>query len=410
MKKNKILITAYACSPYDGSEPGVGWNYISRLYEDFEIHVIVEKKKWELPISRKILENPKFKKINFYFIEKKRFKLLRKIWPPSYYWFYRDWQKKVFKLAIKLHKENNFDLFHHLTMVGYREPGYLWKLNKPFIWGPVGGFDNSPFVLISKLDFHGVIFFSFRNVINFFQRNFNLRLNKILRKKDAYIISATKTNHDFLLNRYKVKTPIIPEVGKVSGLKTTLTERKPNHPLKIVWCGKLITGKNLTFLLKVLSEIEHPFELNIIGKGVQEQKMKLLCKKLNIEDKCKWHDWLEPPEVLNILKKSHLMCITSISELTSTVLIEGLSAGLPIIAFNLFGFKNIVTEKCGILIPVESFKKMKKEYQKAIEFYFLNENIRIMHCIAAKERSEFVSWEKNINSMKEVYEKAIQEN
>jgi hypothetical protein len=26
-----------------------------------------------------------------------------------------------------------------LNMIGYREPGYLWKLNVPFVWGPMGG-------------------------------------------------------------------------------------------------------------------------------------------------------------------------------------------------------------------------------------------------------------------------------
>jgi len=29
-------------------------------------------------------------------------------------------------------------------MVGFREPGYLWQLNIPFVWGPIGGMGYFP--------------------------------------------------------------------------------------------------------------------------------------------------------------------------------------------------------------------------------------------------------------------------
>ena len=115
MSKRKILISAYACSPYHGSEPGVGWNYIYNMSNDFEIHVIVEKVKWEKEILKFKAENcDELKNIYFYFIPKKRNKILRKIWPPSYYWFYNNWQKKAFKLAGKLESIHNFDIMHSL--------------------------------------------------------------------------------------------------------------------------------------------------------------------------------------------------------------------------------------------------------------------------------------------------------
>ena len=31
MKKKKILLSAYACEPNEGSEPGVGWNWAIEL-------------------------------------------------------------------------------------------------------------------------------------------------------------------------------------------------------------------------------------------------------------------------------------------------------------------------------------------------------------------------------------------
>ena len=37
----KILVSAYACEPGKGSEPGVGWNWVNGYAErGYEVHVI----------------------------------------------------------------------------------------------------------------------------------------------------------------------------------------------------------------------------------------------------------------------------------------------------------------------------------------------------------------------------------
>ena len=129
---SKIIISAYACSPYQGSEAAVGWGIITALAKFHELHIIVEEEKFRHEIASYEAFYGKTKNITFYFIKKNRAKLLRKVWPPSYYWFYRIWQWKAYKLAKKLHQSIQFDIAHQLTMVGYREPGYLWKLPIPF--------------------------------------------------------------------------------------------------------------------------------------------------------------------------------------------------------------------------------------------------------------------------------------
>jgi hypothetical protein len=39
-KKLKLLISAYACGPNRGSEPGMGWNFVIGLGKFHEVHVI----------------------------------------------------------------------------------------------------------------------------------------------------------------------------------------------------------------------------------------------------------------------------------------------------------------------------------------------------------------------------------
>lgn len=47
----RVLVSCYACSPYKGSEPGMGWNFIKCLSSKLELHVIVESK-FEEDINR----------------------------------------------------------------------------------------------------------------------------------------------------------------------------------------------------------------------------------------------------------------------------------------------------------------------------------------------------------------------
>ena len=42
-KKLKILISAYACEPDKGSEPGVGWNWAKQISRFHEVWVITRK-------------------------------------------------------------------------------------------------------------------------------------------------------------------------------------------------------------------------------------------------------------------------------------------------------------------------------------------------------------------------------
>ena len=112
----KVLVNCYACSPYQGSEPGMGWNFVKCLSRLHVLHIITELK-FKADLDRYFEEHPEDKPFfQFYFIEKNRHKKLRKIWPPSYYWFYKAWQKKAYKLAMTLDEKENFDIIHQLNI------------------------------------------------------------------------------------------------------------------------------------------------------------------------------------------------------------------------------------------------------------------------------------------------------
>lgn len=53
----KILVSCYACSPYKGSEPGMGWNFVREIARRHELHILVESK-FQNDIERYLVQYP----------------------------------------------------------------------------------------------------------------------------------------------------------------------------------------------------------------------------------------------------------------------------------------------------------------------------------------------------------------
>ena len=407
-KKLKILVSAYACAPNKGSEPGMGWNFVTGLAKFHELHVIVEKRKWEKPINDFIENNPGLNNsVTFYFIDKKRNKPLRKIWPPSYYWFYKKWQKEAYKLAEQLDLKENFDLIHQLNMVGYREPGYLWKIKKPFVWGPIGGLENSPWRFLPSLGFKGFIFYTGRNILNLLQRRFLSRPKKAAKREMAALISATPNTSKLTKSIWGKDSHVICEVGFQNIQKIEFNKRKKGEPLKIVWSGLHIPRKNLPLLLKSLANVNFKFELHILGDGELNNSWKELAKQLKVDRSCIWYGWVDKAVANEVYNNAHVFCITSISDLTSTVILEALTFGLPIICLDHCGFSHVVNENCGIKINVSSSKKAAIDFSKALEKINEDENLRQNLSNGALIRAKDFSWESKIDKLNSIYNELL---
>jgi glycosyltransferase involved in cell wall biosynthesis len=384
----------------------MGWNFVKCLSRFHELHILTESK-FQNDIEKYFAEYPQEKKyFNFYFIKKNRHRKLRKIWPPSYYWFYRQWQKKALKLALKLDAEHNFDIIHQLNMVGYREPGYLYKIDKPFIWGPVGGMCISPWKLLPSMGFYGTAYYFFRNIINLWQMRFKCRVRKCAKKSNA-IIAATKDNYNGIKKIWNRESVIIPEVGFTT-YEHNIAPCARNEKLKICWSGQHTPGKalNLLFDSMNIATNKENMEIHILGEGKRTKQWTSKANKLKLNN-IKWHGWLTNENAINTMNNCHILCITSQADLTSTVLLEALSLGLPVIALDHCGFSNTITEDCGITIPVCSKKQVVADFAKAIDFLFENDDVRMDLAYGALRRAQDFTWEKKAKIRNEIYDRAV---
>lgn len=404
----KVLVSCYACSPYRGSEPGMGWNFVHCLAPLHELHIITESK-YKADLDQYFFEHPEEAHLyHFYFIPRKRYNVLRKIWPPSYYWFYRLWQRKVLTFALQLDEQENFDVVHALNMAGYREPGFLYKLDKPLAWGPVGGFCIAPWKLLPGLGIYGIVYYGMRNVINVLQMHLKRTPREMARSADA-IFAATQDNQQAIQRCMHRNAIVISEVGLLDGGYKSVISERGEMPLKICWSSGHMPRKSLHLLLKALPllKTKQSIEVHIIGFGQYTKRWQRLAKRLKVNDSIIWHGNKSHDDAIHIMSSTHLFVITSIVDLTSTVLLEALSLGLPVVSLNLCGFSNVVTNECGIKIDVHSEKQVIQDIAAAIDVIADDEKLRTRMAHAALRRAQDFTWENKAEQITQLYTNAI---
>jgi hypothetical protein len=137
MPRLKILISAYACSPHQGSESGIGWQAVTHMAVHHEVWVLTRaNNRGPIEVA---LQNTPINGLHFEFLDLPRWARFWKRGQRGVEIYYYLWQIAAYVYARRLHSVVGFDLAHHYTFGRYWSPSFLSLLPIPFIWGPVGG-------------------------------------------------------------------------------------------------------------------------------------------------------------------------------------------------------------------------------------------------------------------------------
>jgi hypothetical protein len=151
----KILLSAYACEPNKGSEPGVGWNWALELAKQNHRVCVLTRLSNRPSIESALASSGEVPGLRFVYFDLPGWARWWKKGLRGIYLYYFLWQIGAFLAARELHKQDRFDLVHHVTFVSIRQPSFMGLLGIPFIFGPVGGGENTPWALRRSFPFRG---------------------------------------------------------------------------------------------------------------------------------------------------------------------------------------------------------------------------------------------------------------
>jgi glycosyltransferase involved in cell wall biosynthesis len=224
------------------------------------------------------------------------------------------------------------------------------------------------------------------------------------------VIAATTGIQKEIRRFYNVSSTVIPEVGIPPLSVKQPAKRAEGAPLQLVWSGNHLPGKALPLLLRALSRVGSSvnWRLTVLGSGPCTREWCRLSEKLGFGSRVRWTGQLGRREALTVMQRAQILIITSVYDLTSTVLVEALANGLPVICPDHCGFRDAIDESCGIRVPAGTVLQLIDGLAEAI-ISLSDEDARYTIAMGAVQRSQSYRWEHKASYLDVIYRKKASE-
>lgn len=358
-----ILLITYDISPYKGSEASVSWNYVSNMAEHNKLIAIYGKGKEDVERYLKQNQMPNVRFINIPIIPVSGGGLIMDI---EYNLNYKKWHWQAYLWVEDIVKRERVDIIHYLNPIGFKEPGYCWKIKEvPYVWGPIQGVENRPLALFPALSLKGKINALVRRVVHNGMLWCLPRVRKALKRADA-VFAATPNTVKQLKRIHHKDAIYLPENGI---LKMERTEPIfMNDTLNLIWVGSIDERKALGILISALGKVKNNnWHLNVLGEGPLREKCEALADELGISEKITFHGKVDRAQVQLVFAQSHVHVISSLGEGNPTVLWEAFSKAIPTLTLDHCGMAGVVSAECGIKIPICSYQQVLNDMAFAID-------------------------------------------
>lgn len=174
--------------------------------------------------------------------------------------------------------------------------------------------------------------------------------NEILKFIDM-VYPCSKMGEEYLKNLYKKNNIKYNYLGTINKEKFLLKEKG----VIIVSCSNIISVKRVELIIKTLNNLEKRYR-NLkwvhFGSGQEEKKMKKLANEKLKYIQYEFKGQVKNEEVLKYYRENKILLFLNLSssEGLPVSMMEAQSYGIPIIATNVGGTKEIVNNKVGILL------------------------------------------------------------
>lgn len=417
MEKRTIIVLAYTLSPTRGSEYSVAWNFVMRMAK-YNNLIVLYGASGEHMGDCDEMEKVAAENINSsirYVCIKPSIKTNALNWfnrngllNYTFYFAYNSWHRQAYKTACEIVKREKVDLIHFLNPIGYREPGYLWKIDLPYVWGPIGGVSNFPVELAPSMSKIAILKYTARSLINNYQLKHKKRLRQALSSCDV-LFTATTENQEQFKKIYGKESIYLPENGIMT--LETLNEDKFNIslPVELVIIGSVDSRKNLNLLFQAISRLKQKdsIRLHVIGDGPERNKLELLARNEGFADSIVWHGQIKREQLLKLISNFHLNIITSLNEGNPTVIWEAMSYGIPTLTLNHCGMRDTVCSKCGFKIDIMNYEQVVTDIADTLQQCINNPKILKEKAYSTLACAQQFLWEKREPIILDAYESVI---
>lgn len=406
MKCLKILVSAYACRPGMGSEPGVGWNTVCSLVKHHKVWVLTRED--NRPSIEAELKNNPIPGLQFIYCNLP----LSRLWKQGLQGVHLHhylWQISAYFTARKLHNELGFDLVHHVTYVRYSSPSFLSFLPIPFVWGPVGGGEFAPKAFWQDFSLRGKVYEIVRSLAH--QIGERDPFTRLTARQSILARATTKDTAERLSLMGAKNVEVSSALGLSQEEISSLSQcpMPDDSTVRFISMARLLHWKGLHLGLRAFAQAKLPnAEYWILGDGPEKKSLQSLAMQLGISEQVKFWGNLSRNEALQKLSECHILLHPSLHDSGGGVCLEALAAGRPVICLDLGGPAIQVTEEAGIKVPANTPDQVVNDLAQAITRLAEDSELRLkMGQTGHHWVTEGFSWEAKGESLAKLYAEIV---
>jgi glycosyltransferase involved in cell wall biosynthesis len=349
----RILLSAFACNPNVGSEPGVGWNWaveIARL--GHEVLVLTQN------INQSAIEAAQAAgalpaRLRFAYLGPAWLARLQARGLPLQI-CHLVWQVVAWRHARRLLATQHFDLTHHITYAGIRQASFLGRLPVPFVLGPVGGGERAPYALRRGLGGRGWLHELIRDGLNVLSRIDPMTQQALTAAKLIFVSNPDTAR--LVPARHQAKIRVQLQIGihpPAEPADRAAYEVRPDGPLRLLFAGRCLAWKGMHLGLEALAELLGRgcwARLTILGSGSAEGLWRARAQALGLDEAVDWMARVEHARMADLYRAHDVLLFPSLHDSGGQVVLEALAYGRPVVCLDLGGPGRIVNPRCGRVI------------------------------------------------------------
>ena len=322
-------MSALACEPGKGSELEVGFRALMAAASQHEVWLLTNSA--SILILRRAIEP--FDWAHRVHLEGIYFDVDEELYPrltaPGFHWYYDRWQRKAAKRAVELERRIDFDVVHHVSLAANWTRAGVSAVDKPLVWGPVGGGVEPPFTLIGELGWEGV----FDEVVRFLARRLLVHVGPARSTRQrAVVIFAQNQDTARLMGLDDGRVRVLSNATSVDVRDIQPTGTRRND---IVLASRLLPWKGGRLAVRSLRYVRHPGAvLRIFGEGPERRRIARAAHRWGVADRVHFEGRVNRASLLRTLATAGVFLHTAFHDEAGLAVAEALSLGTPVVCLD----------------------------------------------------------------------------
>lgn len=360
----RVLLSAYACGPSEGSEPGIGWNIALEMARRHDVWLLTRannRSGIEAAVERERVD------IHPVYYDLPHWAAWWKRGGRGIRLYYYLWQIGAYFVARRLNRTVKFDLVNHVTFGRYWAPSFVALLPVPFIWGPIGGGEAAPRAFLAGLGTSGKVYELVRTLA---KRVGELDpFVRLTARRSRIALATTGETAERLRHLRCRRVEVLGAMGMSDEAAAEL--QRAAHPRRrgprFVSSGRLLGWKGFHLGIEAFAAAGLPdAELWIIGDGPERTRLEALSSELGVAGQVRFLGALPRAAALAAMAECQALVHPSLHDSGGWVCVEAMLLELPVLCVDLGGPATLVTRETGFVASAESPGSAVRELREAM--------------------------------------------